>query len=140
MHIHTYVVSQNEVQNIAEKILSLNPKVITLSGPLGAGKTTLVQQILKKLGIVEPVQSPTYAYVTTYTTSQDQKIYHFDLYRLRNMQDFIDAGFEEYLYQENALCIIEWPEIIESLLLHDICAIKIAYEDTEKRKISVYSH
>ncbi len=132
-----WIVTQENMHMIAQEIVDQLPKIITLSGPLGAGKTTLVQNILTILGVTEPVQSPTYAYVTTYITAMGLKIFHFDLYRLRNVQDFMDAGFEEYLYQANSLCLIEWPDSIESLLTHDVCKITLQYEGTEKRHIEV---
>ncbi len=131
-----WIVSKNEMDNIAQIIIKKNPHIITLSGPLGAGKTTLVQSILKSLGIIESVQSPTYAYVTTYTTPHGLKIFHFDLYRLRNLQDFIDAGFEEYLYQANSLCLIEWPDIIQNLITENACHVVLEYDGTEQRKIN----
>ena len=131
------IIVKDQMHEVAQESVSKNPKVITLSGPLGAGKTTLVQHILSSLGVTEPVQSPTYAYVTTYVTLTGRKIFHFDLYRLRNLQDFIDAGFEEYLYQANSLCLIEWPDIIESLLTHDVCKVVLEYEGTEQRSLSL---
>ncbi len=130
-----WIISKNQMNNVAQIIIEKLPSVITLSGPLGAGKTTLVQSILKLLGITEPIQSPTYAYITTYKTPYGLNIFHFDLYRLRNIQDFIDAGFEEYLYQPNSLCLIEWPEIIETLITHNFSHIKLEYKGTETRKI-----
>ena len=130
-----WIVTQDQMDTVAQAIIAHKPQTITLSGPLGAGKTTLVQHILTRLGVAEPIQSPTYAYVTTYITPQGLKIFHFDLYRLRNMQDFIDAGFEEYLYQPNALCLIEWPEIVYPLLRHNVCNLILEYDGTEQRKI-----
>ena len=129
------IITKDQMHAVAQEIVSKKPKIITLSGPLGAGKTTLVQHILGSLGITEPIQSPTYAYVTTYVTPTGLNIFHFDLYRLRNLQDFIDAGFEEYLYQANSLCLIEWPDIIESLLTHDVCKVVLEYEGSEQRSI-----
>lgn len=86
--------------------------VITLQGALGAGKTTLVRELLRELGITEAITSPTYSYVNAYTTPDGLPIYHFDLYRLGEYSEFIEAGFDEYINDEEALCIIEWPEIL----------------------------
>ena len=130
-----WIVTKDQMDAIAQEVVNHCPAIITLSGPLGAGKTTLVQHILTRLGVTEPIQSPTYAYVMTYTTAQGLNIFHFDLYRLRNMQDFIDAGFEEYLYQPHSLCLIEWPEIVYPLLTHDVCNLILEYDGTEQRKI-----
>lgn len=126
------------MDKVASQVLEKKPQLIALSGPLGAGKTTLVQHILRQLGVTEPIQSPTYAYLTRYTLPNEFMIYHFDLYRLRNLQDFVDAGFEEYLFQENSLCLIEWPEIIKPFFIEksNVCALSLAYDGTDKRTIT----
>lgn len=92
--------------------------VLTLNGGLGAGKTTLVQEILKLGGIHEAVQSPTFTTVATYTNALGYRFYHFDLYRLESMQDFIRGGFHEYLFEPQSYAFIEWPELILPLLMH----------------------
>lgn len=107
--------------------------VITLSGNLGAGKTTVTQALLRYCGIEEVVQSPTFTYVTAYTAPSGWKFYHFDLYRLRSMQEFIEAGFHEYLYEPQSYAIIEWPEIIMPLLKHRVCHINIEYVNESTR-------
>ena len=136
-----YVVTQDQMGMVAADILQLSGvRIITLIGSLGAGKTTLVQALLRQLGITEPVASPTYTYVNLYKTVAGNIIYHFDLYRLTKQDDFIQAGFDEYLYQENAWCLIEWPEVIEGLLPDEgCCRIQIEYIDDKTRKISMWS-
>ena len=104
-------------------------KIFTFSGPLGAGKTTLVQEIFKKLGVEEPVQSPTYTYMSIYRLPENKILYHFDLYRLKTEDDFIGTGFDEYLYKPNSWCFIEWPEVIDNLLKDDVCHIMFDYAD-----------
>ena len=93
-----------------------NLRIFTLTGNLGAGKTTLIKEIFRQLGVTEHVTSPTFAYVNTYITPAGTTIHHFDLYRLASIQDFFAAGFDEYLQQQDALCFIEWPGIIEGFL------------------------
>ncbi|UOU98148.1 tRNA (adenosine(37)-N6)-threonylcarbamoyltransferase complex ATPase subunit type 1 TsaE [Chryseobacterium daecheongense] len=104
--------SINEWQNIAEQVISkLQYNILLLKGNLGAGKTTFTQFLLKKLGSEDEVSSPTYSIVNEYHTPKG-KVYHFDLYRLKNIDEVYDIGIEEYL--DNAfLCIIEWPEVYE---------------------------
>lgn len=102
-------------QNVTESILpALRHNILLLKGNLGAGKTTFTQFLLKKLGSQDEVNSPTYSIVNEYNTPKG-KIYHFDLYRLKNIEEVYDIGIEEYL--DNAfLCIIEWPEVYEDEL------------------------
>lgn len=102
-------------QKIVEEILpNLKHNILLLTGNLGAGKTTFSQFLLKNLGSTDEVSSPTYAIVNEYNSPKG-KIFHFDLYRLKKIEEAYDFGIEEYL--DNAfLCIIEWPEIYETEL------------------------
>ena len=102
-------------QKVVDEILpQLQHNILLLKGNLGAGKTTFTQFLLKKLGSNDEVSSPTYAIVNEYHSPKG-KIFHFDLYRMKNIDEAYDIGMEEYL--DNAfLCIIEWPEIYEEEL------------------------
>ncbi|ALR29690.1 tRNA threonylcarbamoyladenosine biosynthesis protein TsaE [Chryseobacterium sp. IHB B 17019] len=102
-------------QEIVDKIIpQLEHNILLLKGNLGAGKTTFTQFLLKNLESKDEVNSPTYSIVNEYNTPKG-KIYHFDLYRLKNIEEVYDIGIEEYL--DNAfLCIIEWPEVYEEEL------------------------
>lgn len=91
-------------------------RIFTLSGPLGAGKTTIIKEFLHQCGITEIVTSPTFNYVNTYTTQDGKTFYHFDLYRIDSLDSFIATGFEELLFKHNSWCIIEWPHVINDLL------------------------
>lgn len=104
--------SINEWQSIAEQVISkLQYNILLLKGNLGAGKTTFTQFLMKNLGSEDEISSPTYSIVNEYHTPKG-KVYHFDLYRLKNIDEVYDIGIEEYL--DNAfLCIIEWPEVYE---------------------------
>lgn len=90
--------------------------VITLTGDLGAGKTTLVKKLLASWGVQEQILSPTFTYVNCYKNDQGQKIFHFDCYRITNLNQFIELGFDEYLNEPGAICLIEWPGLIKPLL------------------------
>ena len=102
-------------QKVVDEILpNLQHNILLLKGNLGAGKTTFSQFLLKNLGSTDEVSSPTYAIVNEYNSPKG-KVFHFDLYRLKKIEEAYDFGIEEYL--DNAfLCIIEWPEIYEEEL------------------------
>jgi len=111
-------------------------KIMVFSGPLGAGKTTLIRALLRKCGITEPITSPTFIYVNHYKNDQGQTFYHFDLYRIESVSDFLDAGFNEYFDQPNSWCFIEWPEVIKSFLPEKSCYIILDYHD-DKRELHI---
>lgn len=98
-------------QEVVENILPLRHNIFLLKGNLGAGKTTFTQYLLRELGSTEDISSPTYSIVNEYRLPQG-KVFHFDLYRMKDITEVFDIGMEEYL-DSGALCIIEWPEIYE---------------------------
>lgn len=111
-------------------------RIFTMTGPLGAGKTTFTKELLKQCGVTDIITSPTFGYVNTYASNVPDApvFYHFDLYRMYTVDDFINAGFDELLYQSNAICLIEWPEIIEPLLAsksinYQVCQLVFSYDD-----------
>ncbi|MBS1988406.1 tRNA (adenosine(37)-N6)-threonylcarbamoyltransferase complex ATPase subunit type 1 TsaE [Candidatus Dependentiae bacterium] len=110
--------------------------IFTLHGPMGAGKTTLVKEILQQSGVTQTVVSPTFGYVNTYHGSHNRIFYHFDLYRLSSIDEFIGAGFDEYFSQKNSFIIIEWPDLIDSLLatselIKRTQSIKLSYDPND---------
>lgn len=120
---------------IAQALITEPVSVWTLQGSLGAGKTSLVQEMLRQWGVQGPIQSPTYSYVSIYRLP-NATIYHFDLYRLTSAQDFIQAGFDEYLYDPAGRLLIEWPEIVQQLLPRPVCQIQIDYVSADQRAIT----
>ncbi|MBA2307091.1 tRNA (adenosine(37)-N6)-threonylcarbamoyltransferase complex ATPase subunit type 1 TsaE [Candidatus Dependentiae bacterium] len=111
-------------------------QIFTLSGPLGAGKTTLIKRLLARCGVQEVVVSPTFTYVAIYSNDTGDTFYHFDLYRLSSLSSFIESGFDEYLYAPQSWAFIEWPEICEPLLTKGICHISIDYASEHERVLS----
>lgn len=107
-------------------------------GEIGVGKTTFIQAICKQLGVREAVVSPTFALVNEYSLAadfqQEQLVYHLDLYRLKNIQEALDIGVEDMLYDSH-YCFIEWPELIEVLLPEEVLRIKIEALNNSARKI-----
>lgn len=132
------IFSLEELREVAANLWKLRDScaVYTFTGPLGAGKTTLVKEMLKQAGVKEVTTSPTFTYVNVYNVG-DKTLYHFDLYRIRSLDEFLEQGFDEYLYAPNSWCFIEWPEVIESLLTKDVCAILLDYYGFNKRKLII---
>lgn len=112
---------------------------MTFTGSLGAGKTTLISNLVRQLGTQDQVNSPTFTYVNIYQLPDGKKIYHFDLYRINFLEEFIAAGFDEYLYAPNSWALIEWPEVIKPLLTHDVCDVVIDHDVNapDRRTISI---
>lgn len=118
--------NEAELQEVARKLISNfgHLKVWCFDAEMGAGKTTLTKAICKELGVRDEMSSPTFSIVNEYLTDKNQDIYHFDFYRLKNMEEAMDIGVEDYLFSGN-LCLLEWPEIIEPLLPDEYLQISI---------------
>lgn len=97
--------------------------VIALDGDLGAGKTVFTRGFSKEMGVTSHVSSPTFTIVNEYVGGR-LPVFHFDTYRLENSDDFLDAGLDDYFYNEG-ICIIEWSTIIEDVLPDNTIHIKI---------------
>ena len=110
-----------------------------LHGEMGSGKTTLVKHLVKELGIERLVTSPTFSIVNEYGQDGKSSVYHFDLYRIKNEAEALDLGFEEYLASGN-LCLIEWPEKVNTLLRDQFFEVKIQYYDSVSREIYFRRH
>lgn len=104
-----------DTANFAKLIAkTLNPPyIIELDGDLGAGKTTFTKFLLKELGVKEQVTSPTFTLLNQYMGKF--KIYHFDMYRLSSADEAFALGFDEQIMQDDAICIIEWPQNTKGL-------------------------
>ena len=112
--------SQSELRNVADAILqNLDGRsIVAFYGQMGAGKTTLIREIVVLLGSSDVVTSPTFALVNQYSTEEGEAIYHFDFYRINRLEEAFDLGYEEYFYSGD-LCLIEWSEKIGELLPED---------------------
>jgi tRNA threonylcarbamoyladenosine biosynthesis protein TsaE len=139
--------SIDQISNIVNTMLIPHLKthtVFTFTGPLGAGKTTIIKEFLKQCGVNQIITSPTFGYVNTYKGHDNRAFHHFDLYRITSLEEFMHAGFAEYFNQPNTYIIIEWPEVIESFLQsHDVkpylCSIALTYSpaNMDKRAIRI---
>lgn len=99
-------------------------RVFAFYGKMGAGKTTFVKALCEELGCDDVITSPTFAIVNEYTDGIQQPVYHFDFYRIKKLEEVYDMGYEEYFYS-GALCLIEWPELIEDVLPDDTVRVTI---------------
>ena len=99
-------------------------RVFAFYGKMGAGKTTFVKALYEELGCDDVITSPTFAIVNEYTDGKQQPVYHFDFYRIKKLEEVYDMGYEEYFYS-GALCLIEWPELIEDVLPDDTVRVTI---------------
>lgn len=127
--------SENDTIKFAEDFATKlnNHSIIILSGDLGSGKTKFTEGLLKHFGLETEISSPTFTIVNEYDT-KDFKIYHFDLYRLSDIDEFYAIGGEEYL--QNGICIFEWGEMIEEILPTNY--IKISFSrDTENTDLRI---
>ena len=116
-------------------------KVVTFTGNLGAGKTTLVKILCQHWGVKETVSSPTFSLVNQYTCNHPvigNCIFHIDLYRVKNTEEAYGAGVEDNLYSGD-LCLVEWPEKAMEIIPEDALRVEISGQDHEQRHIRVVS-
>ena len=108
-------------------------QVIALTGDLGAGKTTLTKAIARGLGVSEMITSPTFTIVKEYRSGR-LPLFHFDVYRIGDIDEMYELGYEEYFYGDG-LCVIEWADLIEELIPEDALRISIGYGSSEEERI-----
>ena len=109
-------------------------RVFAFYGKMGAGKTTFIKALCTELGVDDVITSPTFAIVNEYTAGDGSPIYHFDFYRIKKLDEVYDMGYEDYFYN-GGLCLIEWPELIESLLPEDAVEVHIAEQPDGTRTL-----
>ena len=133
----------SEIDTIAAWIVEVIPAshVVCFEGELGAGKTTLIKAICKKLGVTDNVSSPTYSLLNLYHAGNSinrKEVIHIDLYRLSGEQEAIGAGIEEYIYSGN-YCLIEWPQKAAGILPDHYLKVKLTVLNTDERTIELTS-
>jgi len=120
-------------------------RVFAFYGSMGAGKTTFIKAICEELGVTDVVTSPTFAIVNEYTCDTSltshpspltsHKIFHFDFYRIKKLEEVYDMGYEDYFYSDS-LCFIEWPELIDEVLPDDAVKVTIKENADGTRTVS----
>ncbi|MGR3812059.1 tRNA (adenosine(37)-N6)-threonylcarbamoyltransferase complex ATPase subunit type 1 TsaE [Jiulongibacter sp. NS-SX5] len=125
-----------ETPEVARELIAFGSGVSPwrFEGNLGAGKTTMIKELCRQMGVIDEVQSPTFSIVNEYQTDKGNQIYHFDCYRLKNAEEALDFGIEEYLYGDS-LSFIEWPQVIEDLLPIPQLLIEVEHVSADKRKV-----
>ncbi len=131
------IFSIDQLEEVAQKIIANNPKkVILFHGEMGVGKTTLIKQLCKTLGVTGATSSPTFSLVNEYEANDNQLVYHFDFYRLNDELEALDMGIDDYLYSGN-WCFIEWAEKIPNLIPETHSVITISLLPEGKRSLTL---
>lgn len=130
--------SLEQIEQAARKFLEFigDHRVLAFYGSMGAGKTTFIKAVCHQLGVKETVASPTFAIVNEYLAGDGEAVYHFDFYRIKNEEEAIDFGCEDYFYS-GRYCFIEWPERILSLLPEETLEINIRELPDGTREIDI---
>ncbi len=125
-----------DLPEIAEKVLfNATNKILLFYGNMGVGKTTMIKELAKRLGVRDTISSPTFSIVNEYEIDND-KVYHFDFYRIKNEEEALDIGIEEYFYSGHWV-LVEWPENIKNLLPLENTKINLIKNKNESRTINM---
>ena len=132
-----HITSQDELPDVARAVIrSLGRRtVVAFRGGMGAGKTTLIREIVAALGSADTVTSPTFAIVNQYKAGKE-RIHHFDFDRIDDQREAYDFGYEEYFYSGD-LCLVEWPEKIEQLLPENTMNVRITADSDTARTFEI---
>lgn len=130
----TYNIEQI-AQVASQVILQLRSNIVLFYGELGAGKTTLIKELLKQLGVKGTISSPTYGLIHEYKGENDP-IYHMDCYRLNSAEEAVNIGIEEYL-DSDQLLLIEWPEKIENLIDNNYTVLRVSRNQDNTRTLNL---
>ena len=129
--------SLDDIREAARKFVSHmdSHTVFAFYGKMGAGKTTFIKAVCEEMGVNDVITSPTFAIVNEYETADGESIYHFDLYRIKRIDELYDMGYEDYFYS-GSTCFIEWPEMAEDLLPDDAVSVSVEEQPDGSRTIS----
>ena len=135
-----YKYNIDELSKTANLVLkNAKSKNLFFYGKMGAGKTTLIKEIIKKLGVEDNVSSPTFSLVNEYLSINNDIIFHFDFYRIEDEEEALDIGIEVY-FNKNAWCLVEWPQNVENLLPLNRTEISIDILDDDNRTIEIKNY
>lgn len=127
--------SLSEIDTVAKDFLAAvgDKRHFAFYGSMGAGKTTFIKAVCEQLGTTDIVSSPTFAIINEYASAAG-RIFHFDFYRIKNLEEAYNLGYEDYFFG-NEYCFVEWPEKIEDILPEHFTIVKITAIDSERREI-----
>ena len=127
--------TEDKAKNFASSIKGFqNSLLINLEGNLGAGKTTFVRGLIQELGFDEFIKSPTFTIVESYE-SENLKVFHFDLYRIEDDRELQAIGVEDYLSEENAITLVEWPEKSKKYFNNPDYIIELNHCDNDEKRL-----
>lgn len=131
--------SLHEINDIAQQLIAAinNYHLIAFYGEMGMGKTTLIKAVCQQMQVEDNIQSPTFSIVNEYHSVNGEIIYHFDFYRMKNEEEALDFGVEEYFYSGN-YCFMEWAEKIPNHLPENTVKVEISRQEDEKRLITIH--
>ena len=114
-------------------------KLVLFEGKMGAGKTTIIKNLCEKFEVIDEVTSPTFAIINEYLTVKNTPIYHFDFYRIENLQEAMNIGIEDYFFGNN-YCFVEWPDVVKPILPDKYLILSIDEIDKNNRKITLNNY
>lgn len=132
------VKSEVELPDVATRLLQDigQNRVVLFYGEMGAGKTTLIKEICKAIGVEDTATSPTFSIVNEYQDNEGGSVYHFDFYRIEDETEVLDLGYEDYFFS-GSYCFIEWPEKIPNLLPDNTVKVNVEVNQDNNRLISI---
>ena len=130
--------NERDLPQIAKELLQQFPeqRKIAFYGQMGAGKTTFIKALCEALKVSDVVSSPTFSIVNEYLSEQNERLYHFDFYRIKDEQEAFDMGYEDYFYSD-AYCMVEWPERVANLMPDDFAQLSITVDEDGSREIKL---
>jgi tRNA threonylcarbamoyladenosine biosynthesis protein TsaE len=129
--------SLSDIGSVAKQLLTIcgDKRIFAFEAEMGAGKTTLIAEMVKCLGVDQMPSSPTFSIINEYSTVAGDAVFHMDWYRLKDAEEAIHAGVEDCLFSGN-YCFVEWPERASSLLPSSTLMIQIIVTGMESRKLT----
>ncbi len=132
-------IASSIVDDAKKRVSPDHATLITFSGDLGAGKTTMIQEIARQLGVTESLQSPTYVIYKIYKTNGAvwKNLIHGDMYRLEHHNEILQLGWEQLLSDPDNIICIEWPEKIQDVLPKWTASVVLRHDGSESRSINI---